>query len=165
MKLFKPYSNIKDFLHRFTILKIGKLHIRIHKITSEDKTSLFHNHPFHYISIILRGGYTEMILDNDVLSQRRYTAGDLILRSNKTYHRIDKLHGETITLFIAYGKYAWNAINPVISDSDDGIFERIINEKRLWNKRKNGIWYIGNVNKDVAERETRHSIHQVENGQ
>ena len=55
MILFKPYSNIKDFLHRFTLLKIGSLHthsvrpafagIRLHKITDKYQTTLYHNHP------------------------------------------------------------------------------------------------------------------------
>lgn len=64
MILFKPYSNIKDFLLRFTLIKIGGLHIRLHKIIDKDKTALYHNHPFNYISIILKGGYNETILIN-----------------------------------------------------------------------------------------------------
>ncbi len=101
MILFKRYINIKNFIQRYTILHIGKLHIRIHKITDCDKTTLYHNHPFHYISIILKGGYSEKILgDNKIYSHGVFS---VICRNNMIYHRIESLKSITTTLFIAYG--------------------------------------------------------------
>lgn len=161
MKLFKPYTNIKDFLHRFTLLKIGRLHIRLHKLTSEDRSTLFHNHPFHYISFILKGGYTERVRDGDREYTKSHSRGSLIFRNRKVFHRIEELKGDTITLFIAYGKYTWNAINTNPDISTDGIFQREIHGKTVWSKRKDGVWFIGNLEKEIAEKETRHSIHQV----
>ena len=66
-----------------------------------------------------------------------------------------------MTLFIAYGKYKWNAINTIDDHSDDGLYLRIINNKEVWSKRENGIWFIGNVDKSIVVSEERHSIHQV----
>ncbi len=142
--IFKPYSNIKDFLYRFTILKIGKIHIRLHKIKSEDKTTLFHNHPFNYISIILKGGYQERYIcqKSSEIKSKKYNFLNVIFGNNKRFHRIEKIKGETITLFITYGKYEWHAINMSKNNLENGIFKRKINNKSVWSKRENGIWFI-----------------------
>ncbi len=160
MIFFKPYVNIKNFLQRYTLLKVGNLHIRIHKIVDKDRTTLFHNHPFNYISIILKGGYTESVIVNRKINKFNHKFLSIIKRKNSSYHRIDDIKGETITLFIAYGNYSWNAINTENNNLDDGLFKRIINDKELWCKKENGIWFIGHCNKLEAESESRHSIHQ-----
>lgn len=161
MIIFKPYTNIKDFLQRFTLLKIGSLHIRLHKIIDKDNTTLFHTHPFNYISIILKGGYTEQIIVEDVIVIKEYKFLSIIKRKHDVFHRIDEIKGETITFFIAYGKYNWSSFNTCNDNSDDGVFERFINDKKVWSKKENGIWFIGNKDKTVAVEETRHSIHQI----
>ena len=160
MILFRKYSNIKDFLHRFTLLKIGKLHIRIHKIKNSDQTTLFHNHPFHYISVILKGGYKETVMHNGIYQKRINKFLSVICRSNKVFHRIDEIFGETITLFIAYGDYKWRAFNINATD-DNGVYQREVKEKTLWAKKEDGVWFIGHSNKVDAMGETRHSIHQI----
>lgn len=104
MIIFKPYSNIKNFLHRYTLLKIGSLHIRLHKVTDKDRTTLFHNHPFNYISIILKGGYTETYIVNGIEKMSTSSFLSVIKRKHSCYHRIDDIKSETITLFIAYGR-------------------------------------------------------------
>lgn len=142
-------------------MKIGNLHIRIHKIIDKDRTTLFHNHPFNYISIVLKNGYTEKYLDKGVEKTRSYRFLSVIKKNHSCYHRIDDIKGETITLFIAYGKYDWNAFNTLIKNENDGIFKRNINNKEIWCKKSNGIWFIGHHNKYNAKKETRHSIHQV----
>jgi len=159
--LFKPYTSIKDFLQRFTLVKVGNLHIRLHKITDKDRTTLFHNHPFNYISIVLKGGYSETFIDNKIEKVRSHGFLSIIKRRHSCYHRIDEIKGEsTITLFIAYGKYNWNAFNTRDENETNGVFERTVNDKRLWCKKSNGIWFIGHFSKIDAQNETRHSIHQ-----
>lgn len=162
MTIFKPYTSIKDFLHRYTLLKIGKLHIRLHKITDRDQTTLFHNHPFHYVSIILKGGYKETILKDGNESQKNHRFLSVIFRSCKVYHRIEEIYGETLTFFIAYGNYGWQAHNTKQSNEDNGLYQRIIKGKQLWSKKENGIWFIGHEDRLSAAAETRHSIHQIE---
>lgn len=161
MIIFKPYVSIVGFLQRYTLLKVGNLHIRVHKITDRDKTTLFHNHPFNYISIVLKNGYTEVYIDDNgnhiKIKHKRFA---IIKRKHNIYHRIDDISGETITLFITYGKYKWNAFNTE-DVNDFGIYQRIINGKVLWCKKENGIWFIGHTDKSSAEYETRHSIHQL----
>ena len=91
MIFFKKYSSIPKYLERFTILKILNFHIRIHKILSEDKTPYYHNHPFSFLSIILSGGYTEEILDNDNIITKKHNRFKFILRNKKTYHKIKSI--------------------------------------------------------------------------
>lgn len=160
MVFFKPYSSIKGFLKRFTIIKIGDLHIRLHKIIDKDRTTLFHNHPFNYISIILKNGYSETYIENNTEKKCEHGFLSIIKRNHNIYHRIDNIKGETITLFITYGKYKWNAFNTENEEKTNGLYQRIVNGKTLWCKKENGIWFIGHHNKTEAEKEKRHSIHQ-----
>lgn len=163
MKFLSEYSSIKDFLYRFTIFKIGKLHIRLHKIVSPDRTTLLHTHPFHYCSIILKGGYVEKVADSISLKSTEliHKSGSIILRDSSIPHRIERLLGETWTLFITWGNYGWKAYNLEKANVEDGLFRRKINEKIVWSKRKDGVWYIGNEDQNVAMNETRFSIHQM----
>lgn len=163
MILFKGYSNIKDFLHRFTLLKIGKLHIRLHRIKDIDRSGFFHNHPFKYVSIVLRGGYTEELLTDPKNIEKKHSAGSVIVRSQKTYHKIIQCQPHTLTLFMAWGNYNWHAINPNTPIHPDGVYLRLLHGKYVWAKRKDDIWFIGHEDYYRAEEELRHSIHQVEN--
>lgn len=124
MIILKPYSSIKNFLQRFTIIQIGKLHIRLHRITDKDQTTLFHNHPFNYISIILRGGYTETYLVNGEEKRSKHGFLSIIKRGHDTFHRIESVKGEAVTLFVAYGKYSWLAFNTKDESHTDGTYKR-----------------------------------------
>ena len=159
MIFFKKYSSIKNFLLRYTILKIGNLHIRIHKIIDCDRTTLYHNHPFNYFSFILKGGYCEKYFKNSEIITKNHKRFSLIFRKSSVYHRIESINGPTITLFFAYGRKSWSTMN-TISTNDYGIYKRTINNKEVWAKKENGVWFIGNVDKNIAIGETRHSIHQ-----
>lgn len=158
MKMFQSYRNIKNFLSRFTILQIGNLHIRLHYILDKDQSTLYHNHPFNYISIILKGGYTEQMLNGNIKS---YSVGSIIYHNHSDFHRIESIKGKTITLFIAFGKYTWKAVNLATSFPEDGIYQRIVNQRLIWAKMQQGIWFIGNDCYVKAAKETRHSIHQI----
>ena len=54
-----------------------------------------------------------------------------------------------------------NGMRTIDDHSDDGLYLRVINDKEVWSKRDNGIWFIGNTDKSIALAETRHSIHQM----
>ncbi len=163
MRLFKGYTNIKDFLHRFTILKIGALHIRLHRLLSEDQTTLYHNHPFHYISIILRGGYIEKQFNPETKKTKIKTHNRLsiLFRNKKIYHRIESVKPNTLTLFISYGKDKWDAINYGMPKHPNGVYKRVVNKKEKWCKYTDGIWRIGHSCIGKALKEDRPSIHQI----
>jgi hypothetical protein len=163
MILFKGYTNIKDFLHRFTILKMGKFHMRLHKLISDDETTLYHNHPFHFLSFIIKGGYTEVIYNPKTKETKtiKHNRFSLILRNRNTYHRLEKVNSPTITLFISFGKHQWDAINFGTPKFKNGIYKRKINNKEKWCKYSEGIWYVGNQCICKAVKENRPSIHQA----
>jgi len=165
MILFKPYSSIKGFLKRFTILKVGNLHVRLHQILDIDRSTVLHNHPFNYVSIVLWGGYSDYTKIKGkncdmTVSKTKHKWLSVIKRKHTAWHRITDVKPNTITLFIAYGKYKWKALS-VKASTDDGIHQRKINGNLVWCKKNAGVWYIGNKDMGIAIAETRHSIHQV----
>lgn len=146
MKMFKQYTNIRNFLSRFTIFQLGKLHIRLHQILGKDATNLVHTHPFNYISIVYRGGYLESVRSPDgSLVIKEHTAPAIIVRSHKVAHRIVDVLPNTKTLFCAYGQYGWKATP--ISPPDlslDGVYfvkRTPTYSGNVWVKRKNGVWF------------------------
>ncbi len=160
---FKKYTSIPKYLERFTILKIFKLHIRIHRILSEDKTVFYHNHPFNFLSIILNGGYTEEVLIGDTVITKIHNRFHFIFRNKNTYHKIKSIKPNTKTLFFAIGndkKWHLKSIDPIINRPEDGIYKRIINDKKVFSKCNDGMFYIGSDNINEAMRECRMSIFQ-----
>lgn len=151
------------YLERFTILKFFNLHIRIHKILSEDKTVFYHNHPFHFLSIILSGGYVEEILKDDKIITKHYKNGAFIFRSKNTYHRIKSVEPNTKTLFFTFGNYKnWHlkSITPNVNRPEDGVYRRIIKGNKVYSKCYRGMFYIGSRDIDIARKEDRLSIFQ-----
>lgn len=158
MRLFRKYSTIKGLMDRFTIIKIGKLHIRYHKIFGKDETELFHSHPFNYISIILSGGYTDLSIQVDnSIKKEVLKALSTVKRKHSTQHRLEDILPNTKTLFITWGNFGWQAFNP--NQKQDFSIE-MVKTKNGWYKKCNGIIYIDNEDYYAAKNETRHSIHQ-----
>lgn len=82
--------------------------VRIHHIKRSDDDRAFHDHPWWYVTVILRGGYHEV---TPVFASGMYecnkssycSAGTVLFRRATSWHRleIDNLWGEpTWTLFI-----------------------------------------------------------------
>jgi hypothetical protein len=159
MIFFKRYRSINGFPSRFTIIKIKNFSIRIHGIKSEDKTTLYHTHPFDYISIVLWGGYKERLKDVGVIEHNLFS---VIKRNHNDYHKILSVKPNTYTLFISYGKYEWTAVDENNKWYDDcGIYKRIVNGRLVFSKKKGGVWYIGNSRASAAKKESRASIYQT----
>ena len=162
LHFLKKYRSINGFLERFTILKIGDFHIRFHILKTKDESEFYHNHPFNYISIILKGGYREKYFGEDkIVKEVTNNRFKVIIRKFNVYHRIEEIFGETTTLFITYGKYKWDIINLNEPKHSDGVYLRKVNDKIVWAKRVNDIWFIGNKNIKTATEETRYSINQI----
>lgn len=84
---------------------------RIHHILRSDNDRAVHDHPWHYLTIILRGGYFEETRRYDesglyVGTQRKwYGPGSILFRSAKSQHRLVIPDGRTCwTLFITGNK-------------------------------------------------------------
>lgn len=167
-KFLKDYNSLPNFLSRTTLFSYRKLHIRLHRILSEDKSPYCHNHPFYYLSIILKGGYEEELLKGTNIILKKHGVGSFIFRTPKDFHRIKTINGETKTLFITWKvNMNWSLKNhPYLEEEKlnlpkkNGIYIRNVKGKDLFCKFDE-YWYIGHDNIEDAMNETRLSIHQV----
>lgn len=166
----KPYNHLVDYLHRWTVCKIGKLHVRLHHILSTDGTPFLHNHPFAYVSFVFSGGYTEQVLVKGKLKEVQHVAPAIIVRRSNVFHRIVDLKGKCKTLFVAYGDSKWelqthpDVARPFtyVTPMDEGIYRRIINGKPVYSRFENGVWYAGSDEYEGAVNSTKLSVHQCE---
>jgi hypothetical protein len=156
------YKSIKDYLHRFTLLRLGRLHIRIHSIKSEDITPFQHTHPFNYISIILSGGYVEKIR-NEILTHK---TGKFLFRSHSTPHRISQCFENTRTLFIAWSLKTpkWHFedfgdTSPCWINYPIGVYKRELFGKVKFCKFDR-YWHKAAMSREEAWLETQPSIDQ-----
>lgn len=84
------------------IQKLGYA-IRVHHILRSDHGRDPHDHPWPYLTIILRGGYWESLFDEHgtLLSKKWHGPGSVLRRPANTWHRLDVPEGQTAwTLFI-----------------------------------------------------------------
>lgn len=110
MKLQWPFKkhiyNIDGtlYLTRYTLLRLPFLRIRIHHIWTSDDWCL-HDHPWHFMSIILKGGYTEVTegeekmwfrnrwgpfwLPKEIRIKKYYWPGSVLFRPATFKHRIE----------------------------------------------------------------------------
>lgn len=164
----KEYNSLVGYLERLTILKCGRLHIRIHKILNSDKTPFLHSHPFHYISFVYSGGYTEQSL----YGFRKFPRFSFIVHKSSCFHRIDDVLPNTKTIFISWNtsKYKWNlkkapAIPPNLNwtEHPPGIYIRELNNGSHYCKF-NQYWFKGHHNIDDALKEEYPSNNQTKEG-
>ncbi len=162
MTILKSYSPLKGYLERWTIFRKGRLHVRLHYLKKDDCTPFLHSHPFSYISLILKGGYTETLEHKDVMHKRF----SLIFRNAKTFHRLKKVDPNTLTFFIAWSTKdkKWDLKNidldvPGWTVYDPGIYIRRVNGKLVYSKFDNH-WKKGSTCFETAGLEEAPSIDQ-----
>lgn len=83
---------------------------RVHNILRSDDDRAYHDHPWPYLTIILRGGYWEVTpryQGDKVVGDHRvwYGPGSFLFRKASSWHRLEVTRGQTAwTLFIT-GRY------------------------------------------------------------
>lgn len=93
-----PYSAIGDYMDRWWYLpEIFGERARVHRTLRSDHGRDRHDHPWHFVSLILEGGYTEELdipgTDGDLTDRRRYRPGDLLFRHAEHRHRLELEEG------------------------------------------------------------------------
>lgn len=100
-----------DYMHRYYLFlknrKYFPFNITLHKIVRSDDP-IFHDHPWPYITIIVKGGYWEHtpLFDNDGNKFAEFQtwrgSGSIIMRKAKDFHwlELDQSVGPTTTIFI-----------------------------------------------------------------
>lgn len=111
-RIFPDYKSLAGYLERRTLVRIGRLHIRLHRIRSADATPFLHSHPFAYLSIILRGGYTEQTEGGF----REYGRGAALWRPSALHHRLESVLPDTLTLFCTWERRdrSWSLKRPAM---------------------------------------------------
>jgi hypothetical protein len=96
--------------------------IRLHHICRGDHDRDFHNHPFRYKSLVLKGWYAEHVLEDSQVRVNIHGAGAVNHGDTFTFHRITEVNpGGVWTLFImgpntnkwgfnVDGKFVWSTI-------------------------------------------------------
>lgn len=118
MKLFKKIlikgcdargDGDNPYLTRYVLCWLKKLKVYLHIFHRSDADEL-HDHPWHYVSIILWRGYTEHTL----LGKKRIWPGMIIHRKAHHAHRVELLNGKrAVTIvFISGWKRHWGFFTP-----------------------------------------------------
>lgn len=89
--------------------------VRVHHILQSDDDRAFHDHPWSYMTIVLRGGYFEVTPIYDAsgiykgVAREWVGAGSIRFRRAKSWHRLEIPEGRAAwTLFITFKKQqAW----------------------------------------------------------
>lgn len=100
------------YLRRWILASLFGYRLMLHKIVRADHDRCLHDHPWGFIGIILKGGYTEQ-LPNNVF--RTNKAPCFINRWNPTFtHRIDKLLAPSSWTLLITGPYrkTWGFFTP-----------------------------------------------------
>lgn len=138
LSIHTPYFHIKGYMRRYWLVPYTKsgserdigcgfvswskrpitrliqyfgIAIRIHHILRSDDDRAFHDHPWPYLTIILRGGYIEHTpifnksgLYCGVKSTIR-RPGSILFRSAKSWHRLEVIPGADCWTLFCTGKY------------------------------------------------------------
>jgi hypothetical protein len=86
-----PYFSIVDYMDRWWYMPelLGE-RARVHRIRRSDHDRHLHDHPWHFASIILDGGYTEVLQSGDETPvPRRIRPGDIAFRHAEHRHRLE----------------------------------------------------------------------------
>lgn len=164
LRKIPQYSDIEGFLHRWALLTVGRFRIRIHNIRAVDVTPFLHSHPFHYVSVVLSGGYTEQVLVDAEVVVNTFTRGKIINGSPKKFHKITSCLPNTYTLFFAwYIDRPWELVthpmivaDPTYVDMPDGIYLH----NGGFRKRSQRRWYVACKTIDQARSSVKLTIYQ-----
>jgi hypothetical protein len=121
-----PYFHLEGYMERYWLTPFSpdnSQNTRIHHILSSDKDRIFHDHSWESTSIILKGGYWEIMPgdqgqdpsfdDINYISIWR-APGDVVSRKALTRHRIELPEGKTSWSMFIMGKYEnkWGFYTP-----------------------------------------------------
>lgn len=146
MIFFKKVLEIRSkqgILHftRWAIFSCKWVSLYIHRFNQSDKDIYLHNHPWNFISVILKGSYFEESLNwswwplypkpkSEFKVKKFLTVSHM---NRKVFHKVNEiLKGPVYSLFLAYGEYqAWYYL------VDNSKVESVIyrEKKNIWNRK------------------------------
>lgn len=104
-----------SYLRRMRIVETPWFGVFLHHIDSTDNDQDPHDHPWNFVSLVVRGGYTEQVLALDANASyvRRWLTWSFHVMDRRHAHRITELVPGTVTL-ILHGKRrgSWGFYTP-----------------------------------------------------
>jgi|SRR6185436_1243939 len=106
--LVKEIISKQGIIHfrRYRLLQTPLFSIYIHQICQSD-TDDMHDHPWHFLSIILKGGYREISRSFPYFKDLKvvdYYPGDVIVHHLNDVHKISLLNKSVWTLVFVFGR-------------------------------------------------------------
>jgi hypothetical protein len=92
---------------RYRLLSTPWFNVYLHRILRSDQDAHFHDHPWHFRSLILRGGYQEHFTwypDHKFVYSAEYEPGSLVVRHAQDAHQLTLLTPEVWTLVLTSGR-------------------------------------------------------------
>lgn len=92
---------------RYRLLQTPWLALYIHQILKSDEDKHFHDHPWNFQSLILKGSYREQYTlppNHWVIRNKTYELGDVVQRKAEDAHQITLRTPEVWTLVLTSGR-------------------------------------------------------------
>jgi hypothetical protein len=87
-----PYEDLDGYMRRWWFMpELYGERARLHQTLRSDRDRERHDHPWHFVSVILEGGYTEELLvpGDTIPTRQRFRAGDVLFRHAEHRHRLE----------------------------------------------------------------------------
>ena len=95
-----PYLHLDGYMRRFWLFRSPLVNARVHEILRSDNDRHLHDHPWDYVSVILRGGYWEITESGE----RWYGPGSVVCRRATHQHRLVLPPGQTATTLFLHAR-------------------------------------------------------------
>jgi hypothetical protein len=111
--MFKLVKEIRSkigvlYFKRWELLKLPFGYIYLHQILRADEDGHLHDHPYDFVSLIIKGGYIEQVDSGKVFFRNRKLLSAVYMPATGIYHKIYKLHAPTWSLvFASNRKHHW----------------------------------------------------------
>jgi hypothetical protein len=106
-----PDAHGEAYLHRLRIVNTPWFGINLHDIHLPDTDKDPHDHPWNFVSVVLRGGYGETLYTYDTVRSVRskvWRRGSIHRMRTRSFHHIHKVEPGTRTLvFTGKRSKAW----------------------------------------------------------
>lgn len=112
-----PYFHLQGYMNRWWLLPYATWRpaVRVHEILRSDDDGAFHDHPWCYLTVVLKGGYFEVkpVFEDGIYkhdARKWYGPGSVLFRRARSWHRLElpAPNQPATTLFVTF-KYqqAW----------------------------------------------------------
>lgn len=117
-----------NYLTRWRIVETPWLSLYLHRMDRPDSRPTLHDHPWSFVSLVLRGGYDEMRLNNHTRQVVRRSVRRLNVMRRDDAHYIERLHADRTWTLLLVGRRrrTWGYLEKVPEPSwgrGDGVGE------------------------------------------